>query len=353
MSKPIQAKYDLDPRVATANAILGVGADQSPTYSPAVGWGRLLAGALGGYKSGKLRREYEGQDQALQQAYADALMSGDRNKAIEILGREDPQAGLTLRASQWDAEDAAAKYKAQQEAELQQKIAEATNPQIQAAKLAVAEAMGGLKTADKYSTMIPPTVVGPDGSPVLATLPGNPLSGQKVPPPASSQKGPTALPNAAIDKLAAAGAQAEKVGSLESAFKPEYGGHTILGGLSNTFGKLAGDPSGQTQWWQTYQETKNKIRHELFGSALTNTERDEFDKANINERMESGEIQKNLKRQAEAAKKAAAKLAEVYKTGGYNKEQVDLLVSPETAPPVTPPSAPSSPRRIKYSDLQP
>lgn len=109
-SKSVQAKYVADPRLATAQAILAAGGDQSPIYHPAAGWGRLLAGAIGGYKQGKLRKEYEGQDARYQQTLAD-IVSGKlpRDQAAGALSGVDPDAALALKAQDWEAQDAAAK----------------------------------------------------------------------------------------------------------------------------------------------------------------------------------------------------------------------------------------------------
>lgn len=148
------------------------------------------------------------------------------------------------------------------------------------------------------------------------------------------------LPPKAIDDLSKASAQYENVSRLVNTFKGEYGGQPILGETRNLAGRTFGDDSGQAQWWQDYQDQKNLIRNQLFGSALTVTERNEFDKAQISPGMSPKEIEKNLARQQSAAERALQKLSNVYRKGGYNAEQLDELTGSLTAKPIAPTAAP-------------
>jgi hypothetical protein len=135
-----------------------------------------------------------------------------------------------------------------------------------------------------------------------------------------------ALPNPAVKELSAAGASVEDNKRLVNTFKPEYGGHYILGDMSNKLGRLMGDNTQQAQWWQDMDLQQNQARHALFGSALTKGELDAWDKTSINPRMDSGEITKNLTRRAEIESRAASKLARSYEAAGYNKEQIKELL---------------------------
>ena len=137
------------------------------------------------------------------------------------------------------------------------------------------------------------------------------------------------LPQPAINKLTEAGADLEQLSRLNTGFKDEYGGHAILGDLTNTVGRIAGDDTGQAQWWQDYQTHVNEVRNRLFGSALTLPEKAEFYKAMVTPRMDAKEIRKNLKRQNELAQTAARKLSKAYSVQGYNQEALDELVPPE------------------------
>ena len=68
------------------------------------------------------------------------------------------------------------------------------------------------------------------------------------------------------------------------------------------------------------------MRNKLFGSALTETERNEFDKAQITPGMNAELVKKNLARQDAASKKAAAKLAQSYLADGYKPEAVEAAL---------------------------
>ena len=72
--------------------------------------------------------------------------------------------------------------------------------------------------------------------------------------------------------------------SLRSSFKPEYAGRFPLGeiqlALANKFPQSDEDREFAL-WWKGYQDRINVIRNDLFGSALTDPERIEFEKAMV------------------------------------------------------------------------
>lgn len=134
------------------------------------------------------------------------------------------------------------------------------------------------------------------------------------------------LPPAAINSLSEVGATAQDFSRLKSSFKEGFGGYgaSMLGEIANTYQRnIGGDETGRAQWWQDYQTQKNVIRNRLFGSALTATEKAEFDKAMINPGMTDDTIKKNLARQEAIALRAARKLAEAYTKGQYDPDQVE------------------------------
>lgn len=217
---------------------------------------------------------------------------------------------------------------------------------------------------ETWNNPVPET--GPDGKPILVRYSnlGNRqvVEGAKpVTPTPTRQMQPKA-----INDLSDAGAQTAAMDRLSGGFKPEYGGHTVLGGLSNTIGRLTGDPTGQTQWWQDYQVQLNQMRNKLFGAALTAQEKSEFEKAVINPRMSPDEIQKNLKRQDELAYAAARKLAKAYIGAGYpkdavegalgvNLDQLETVAPPDASGYTQPPpggSAGALPQGVTEEDLQ-
>lgn len=131
------------------------------------------------------------------------------------------------------------------------------------------------------------------------------------------------LPFGAIEKLTKKETTANTFGSLVGSFKPELAGTPGLAGIENTLGKyqplgIGKSKSDQSNWWQNYNEQKNVVRNELFGSALTAPEKAAFDAANITEGMEAGEITRRLAQQNKAAARAYNKLKQNTGRAGYN-----------------------------------
>jgi hypothetical protein len=116
---------------------------------------------------------------------------------------------------------------------------------------------------------------------------------------------------------------------LVKTFKDEFGGY-----MSKTAGDLAmhakrnitGDDTGAAQWWQDYQFDQNVTRNKLFGSALTETEKGEWEKAAINPGMRPEQIRANLARRNEAARSAAAKIANSMVADGYNRKAIEEAI---------------------------
>ena len=130
-------------------------------------------------------------------------------------------------------------------------------------------------------------------------------------------------------KLADRATGVDKLVGLYDTFKPEYAGYG-----TNAIGEVAVFAAGKQsdeksvalyQWWQNYQNNVNKVRNDLFGSALTAPEKAEFEKAMVTKGMDSAQAQANLRRQAEEASKAYDKLEKVLRVGGFSKAQLDAL----------------------------
>ncbi|GLT02202.1 hypothetical protein GCM10007897_36070 [Sphingobium jiangsuense] len=117
--------------------------------------------------------------------------------------------------------------------------------------------------------------------------------------------------------------------SLERAlrgFKDDYAGNTWLGGLENTLQGIFGTGTpGQRDWWADFRSTDNLIRNDLFGSALTAQEKAAYEATTISERMDPGEVRKNLQRRLQIIKGALARQQNFLKKNGYESEAVDAL----------------------------
>jgi hypothetical protein len=183
---------------------------------------------------------------------------------------------------------------------------------------------------------IPPGYrIAPDGQ-SLEAIPGGPAGTGK------------ALPSPAVTSLAAAGTAVEDTKRLAGTFESRFGGKTILGELSNTFGRIAGDKTGQSQWWQDMDALQNQTRNALFGSALTKTELAAWEKTSVTPRMNADQIKENLARRAEIEARAASKLARAYEAGGYNKDQIRELLGTgaEYLDKAAPPTGANRPRQL-------
>ncbi len=134
-----------------------------------------------------------------------------------------------------------------------------------------------------------------------------------------------------ITKLSEEGGKLTNLTGFITEFKPEYGG--MMGGatggnaatwLSRTLpseiqGQVALD---RTNWWQGYDAYKNKVRNDLFGSALTPSEQGEWLKSDIHPGMNPEIIAKNLARQKEIVERAVKNKAGAIVQQGYSADVV-------------------------------
>lgn len=138
-----------------------------------------------------------------------------------------------------------------------------------------------------------------------------------------------ALPTATVKDLD------EKVGITNSAerlatsFQDGYGSKTVLGDWSNTYKRIAGDDTGQSQWWQDYSLHEAKVRNSLFGASLTTGEQAAWNRTAINPRMDAGQIRTNLQRRAEIERKGLERAMRGAAAGGYNRQQIQELTGRE------------------------
>jgi muramidase (phage lysozyme) len=92
-----------------------------------------------------------------------------------------------------------------------------------------------------------------------------------------------------------------------------------VGDAQNMIGKKLGlGYEKQANFWMGYQETINKIRNEMFGSALTETERGEFEKAIVRPGMDAKTIRFNITRQSQIVKSALERQSLIFKDSGYD-----------------------------------
>jgi hypothetical protein len=139
-------------------------------------------------------------------------------------------------------------------------------------------------------------------------------------------------------ELEGAGTDFRTINSLVSGFDDKFGGFRIPGSPvgSDTYGDLANwagrtsplakpEHKASAAWWQEYQGLLNKDRHELYGGALTATEFTEFRKSAVTPGMQPDMIRKNLARQHEIAKGAAARRGS-YHAQFRPREEIEMVL---------------------------
>lgn len=110
-------------------------------------------------------------------------------------------------------------------------------------------------------------------------------------------------------------------------FQDGYAGNTITGGLENTAQSLnsnIGTP-GQREWWSNFRATDNMIRNDLFGAALTDTEKKAYEETTVSPNMDPAIVKENLARRAEIVRAALARKTEFLKKNKIDPDAVDAL----------------------------
>lgn len=134
------------------------------------------------------------------------------------------------------------------------------------------------------------------------------------------------IPNAAAKPVEDAVGNLVALKTSAQSFRPEYGGYTVTGGLTNQIQSVANvGPEGQRDWWANFQSTDNLIRNSLFGSALTEGERKAYEATTISPRMAPAQIKKNLVRRASIIEGALNRKKKFFKANRYDPEAVDAL----------------------------
>jgi hypothetical protein len=193
----------------------------------------------------------------------------------------------------------------------------------------------------------------------LGLAEGTPEFQQYVATETFSRPKPRDLPTSVVKDMNEKGGLLEDFTRIDNGFKDEYGGFktAFAGDAVNTIARNTGIGNEErATWWQDYQNQKNIVRNKLFGSALTATEKTEFDKANIHPGMTPGTIRENLRLQRDAQRRAAVKLVNTYSKMGYSQEQIEAatgfplseIQAPAARP--APAGAPKSGGVVSFTD---
>jgi hypothetical protein len=126
--------------------------------------------------------------------------------------------------------------------------------------------------------------------------------------------------------------EADRFLSKDKGFKDSYAGLTAdISRAVGTYSPIATENAKNTSaFWNDYQSHKNTVRHDLFGSALTATEKGEWEKSDINTTMQPDMIRRNLERRAALERRAYEKI-EAAVSSGSRLEQINAI-RPSAAP---------------------
>jgi len=117
---------------------------------------------------------------------------------------------------------------------------------------------------------------------------------------------------------------------LQDRFKDDFAGKLSnqIAEAQNVAGTKGILPGYQDQgaWWGDYAERRNQLRKELFGSAVTSTEKPEFEKADIMPGMDPAVVKQKLARQREVVRQAAYKLAKAKLAQGYDISPIEEAI---------------------------
>jgi hypothetical protein len=123
--------------------------------------------------------------------------------------------------------------------------------------------------------------------------------------------------------------RATTIRSLSDSFNPEYSGPTM--GARTNVGQYIGTDSNAVDWWKNYRKQSELTeRHAMFGSALTEQEQKAWHASDIDPKMKSDVIQRNLATRAALAEKIYNRHRERSINLGYGS--VKNAYEPITAP---------------------
>ena len=128
--------------------------------------------------------------------------------------------------------------------------------------------------------------------------------------------------------------------NLQDTFSQDYfgtpGGNVVAGAMdtaANAWANVSGSESSATadrqRWWKAYDTMQSKIRHGLYGSALTDTEKADWDKANISHGTPGADAQKIFHDRAIMSSRAMLKTIAEAEGGNYDPEQIAGAIGPQ------------------------
>lgn len=141
---------------------------------------------------------------------------------------------------------------------------------------------------------------------------------------------PVLPPVAQQKQLERIATETRELSDVLTAYKPDYAGsgYPMTGTVANFISREAPifsdeDMKSKQSWWSDYSKTYELVtRHELFGSALTKGEQEQWRMANINPNMTSDQIEPKLKQMQKLKYKIAQQAAENALIKGWDEKWV-------------------------------
>jgi hypothetical protein len=190
---------------------------------------------------------------------------------------------------------------------------------------------------DEYGTPPSPAGETPATDPMEGRTATNPRTGQKVVYRGGSWHAVEGtyglpLPESAAKRVEDDVSVYAALKNATGGFKTDYAGNTFTGELENKLQGATGfGTEGQRDWWAKFRSADNQVRNQLFGSALTPSEKEAYESTTIDPSMNPSEVAKNLAGRQEIVRKALARRTAYLKQNGYRGSSVDALLG-EYAP---------------------
>ena len=106
--------------------------------------------------------------------------------------------------------------------------------------------------------------------------------------------------------------------TLASTFKDNFGGSVIGGPTATKLYEKGGLNKERVYWWKQFKTLDSKLRNELFGSALTNTEKASWDEITVTENSHPTIIRNAVAHRAKIASDALQRQISDFGDAGYN-----------------------------------
>jgi len=136
------------------------------------------------------------------------------------------------------------------------------------------------------------------------------------------------LPKSLYDTLENTTSTLNTMLNLTGTYRDDFFGKGTgwLGDMQNWIKERTGDPqyADQVSWWKQYNSMVGIVRNKLYGSALTETEKQLWDKTDINPGTNPAQARANLERRLQIFQNALARHSGAA-SSVYNKDEIDAL----------------------------